>query len=106
VVPRVIPAVVTLKVVEVPEIEDASVVGEVRLELVDQTAVYVIVADPMADPSVYVVGAFQESVSACATSGPATTNASTSANTRAVRFAFMQISFSDCGSGQVPEDRL
>jgi hypothetical protein len=52
VVPRVIPAVVTLKVVEVPEIEDANVVGEVRLELVDHTAVYVIVADPMEEPSV------------------------------------------------------
>jgi hypothetical protein len=32
------PAVVMLKVVDVPEIEDASVVGEPRLEFVDQTA--------------------------------------------------------------------
>jgi len=57
--PRGIPAVAILKVAEVPETEDASVVGELRLEFVAQTAVYVIVADPIEEPSVYVVGAFQ-----------------------------------------------
>jgi hypothetical protein len=66
VLPRGIPAVVTLKIVDVPDIEEVNVVGEPRLELVDQTAVYVTVAAPMPEPSVYVVTAFHESVSACA----------------------------------------
>jgi hypothetical protein len=66
VLPRGIAAVVMLKVVDVPEMEEANVVGEARFELVDQTGVYVTEV-PMADPSVYVVTAFHESVSACAT---------------------------------------
>jgi hypothetical protein len=64
-VPLGIPAVVTSKALEVVEIEDARVFGEERLELVDQIAVYV-TGPVTADPSVFVVTAFQESVSACA----------------------------------------
>ena len=60
------PAVPILNVVDNDDVADASVVGDVRLELVDHTAVYVTGVLPMEDPSVYVVTAFQESVSACA----------------------------------------
>ena len=55
-----------MKIVDKDDVPDASVVGDVRLALVDQTAVYVTGVDPIADPSVYVVTAFHDSVSACA----------------------------------------
>jgi hypothetical protein len=89
---RGIVAVVILKVVDVPEMEEANVVGEARFELVDQTGVYVTEA-PMADPSVYVVTALHESVSACAVKEK-TTVQSTKARDR--RMTFVLMNASDC----------
>ncbi|MGA6993286.1 MAG: hypothetical protein WBX50_05240 [Candidatus Deferrimicrobiaceae bacterium] len=57
----------TLKALDVEVPDDPRELRPDRLELVVQYAWYDTVALPMEDPSVYVVGAFQERVSACAT---------------------------------------
>jgi hypothetical protein len=82
-----------LKVADVPEMEEANVVGEARFELVDQTGVYVTEA-PMADPSVYVVTAFHESVSACA-AVEQTTMISAKTTNGMLCVAFIEVSLSD-----------
>jgi hypothetical protein len=60
------PSVSTLKVLDVEVPDDPRGLRPDVPELVDQYAWYVTVAPPIEDPSVYVVTAFHERVSACA----------------------------------------
>lgn len=88
VLPRGIASVVMLKALEVAVVEVPNAVGDARLELVDHTGVYVTDAEPMPDPSVYVVTAFHDKVSACAGSDQ-TIPPSSIAIPRMMPFAFI-----------------
>jgi hypothetical protein len=91
VLPRGIASVVVLKAFEVEVVDVPNALGELRLVLVDHTGVYVTVADPMLEPSVYVVIAFHKSVSACA-SREKTRLPSRIASDRKMAFAFISTS--------------
>jgi len=88
VLPRGIASVVMLNAFEVDAVAVPNAVGDARLELVDQTGVYVTEAAPKPEPSVYVVTAFHDRVSACAGIDQAIPP-STIANARMMHFAFI-----------------
>jgi len=83
------PSVSTLKVLDMEELDDPRGLRPDVPELVDQYAWYVTVTPPIEDPSVYVVTAFHERVSACALAAAIAPMVSRKTNIKVMAFLCM-----------------